>query len=79
MIIRCKRCGIRFELHDAEVAFYSDRGWPKPKNCLNCRAERRIEKASPYYGIEEAFSNYSPCKKRRQRVHYRPYIAGGFR
>lgn len=63
MIIRCKRCGIRFEFQEAEAAFYSSRGWPKPKTCLTCRAERRIEKASPYYGIEEAFSNYTPCKK----------------
>lgn len=79
MIICCKRCGIRFEFQETEAVFNSNRGRPNPKYCSNCRAERRIEKASPYYGIEEAFLNYTPCKKRRQRVHYRPYVAGGFR
>lgn len=79
MIIRCKTCGIRFELTEAQIPFYSDRGWSIPKNCVNCREERRIERSSPYYGLTEAFSNYTPRKKRRQHVYYRPYIAGGFR
>ncbi len=79
MIIRCKTCGIRFEFQEAQAKSYSNRGRSNPKNCTNCRAERRVEKASPYYGIGEAFSNYTPCKKRRQHVHYRPYIVGGFR
>ncbi len=79
MIIRCKSCGIRFELQSKEIAFYTNQGWEIPKHCPSCRAKRRIEKSSCNYGLKEAFKNYTPCKKRINHVYYRPYIVGGFR
>ncbi|MGN1051069.1 MAG: zinc-ribbon domain containing protein [Acutalibacteraceae bacterium] len=41
--------------------------------------KERQEREDPYYGIYEAMENYTPLKKRKQRVYYAPHIVGGFR
>jgi len=75
----CKTCGCEFTLTEKQIKYYVGRGWTTPKHCRSCREENREEKQSQYYGLLEAMSNYTPCKKRRQRVHYRPHLVGGFR
>lgn len=74
----CRNCGFKFILTEKDSRFYDEQGWETPKRCSCCREKARQEKASPYYGIEEAQVNYTPCKKRRQRVHYRPHLVEGF-
>ncbi len=75
----CKSCGYVFTLTKSEIQFYESKGYNIPKRCASCREKNRQEKADPYYGIYEAIANYTPLKKRRQRVHYAPYIVGGLR
>ncbi|MGN0171752.1 MAG: zinc-ribbon domain containing protein [Acutalibacteraceae bacterium] len=75
----CKSCGSPFTLTENQIAFYEGRGWPIPKHCKPCIENNRKERADRYYGLDEAMTNYTPCKKRRQRVHYKPHIVGGFR
>ncbi len=79
MVIRCKTCGELFELSPRQVSNYITKYGSIPTHCTACRKERRRERKSPYYGIEEAFYNYMPCKKRHRRVYYSPYIMGGLR
>ena len=77
--IICKNCGMPFTLTEKQVESYTKQGWSTPKNCSCCRKENRQERASQYYGLYEAIANYTPCKKRRQRVHYKPHLVGGVR
>ena len=79
--VLCKSCGCIFVLTEKQIKYYSDREWQLPKHCVMCRETKRQEreKEEIYYGLEEAFANYMPLKKRRQRVHYSPYIVGGMR
>ena len=75
----CKTCGRTFELTEKQIDFYNMRGWSTPKHCITCRDEAREDRQSPYYGWQEVMANYMPCKQRRQRVHYKPHLVGGFR
>lgn len=77
--IICKRCGCLFALTEKQIKSYDRKGYEIPKHCSCCRKKNREEREDPYYGLHEAMINYTPCKKRRQRVHYSPYIVGGFR
>lgn len=77
--ILCKSCGCIFTLTKNQIRFYEEKGWQIPKNCVFCRKINRQERSDPYYGLEEAVANYIPLKRRRQRVHYKPYIVGGMR
>lgn len=77
--ITCKSCGRTFTLNAKQIKFYDERGWSTPCHCSLCREEKRRERSSRYYGLYEAMFNYTPCKKRRQRVHYALHLVGGFR
>ncbi|MCQ4023320.1 zinc-ribbon domain containing protein [Ruminococcus sp. zg-924] len=77
--IICRSCGCKFTLTERQIEFYAENGWSTPCHCTTCRKEKRQERASQYYGLYDAIANYTPCKKRKQRVHYRPYLVGGFR
>jgi hypothetical protein len=36
----CQSCGLTFKFGPADLRYYRDRGWPWPKRCRPCRAER---------------------------------------
>ncbi len=77
--IICKSCGCEFTLTKKQIEFYVNNEWSTPCHCSDCREANRQERSSPYYGLYEVMANYTPCKKRRQRVHYKPHLVGGFR
>jgi len=39
--ITCKDCGTVFVMGNKEVNWYSDRGYPLPKRCPECRKKRK--------------------------------------
>lgn len=39
--ITCIDCGETFELNEADIRFFEDRGMTLPKRCANCRKLRR--------------------------------------
>lgn len=77
--IICKDCGCKFPFSENQQRDYIAKGFSEPKRCSICRKEMRLKRQSPYFGLEEAIANRVALHKQRTRVHYHPYIVGGFR
>lgn len=69
-IIECKDCGMEFEYTDQQQKKYQLLGYKAPVRCKACRAKRREERASPYWGIKEAFYQPLPVHKGCGRQYY---------
>lgn len=46
MVKKCIQCGNDFELTDAEIDYYKEKGLEIPKRCKKCRQANRLEKNS---------------------------------
>ncbi len=77
--IICKDCGCKFPFSENQQSAYTANGFCEPKRCPICREEMKRKRASPYYGLEEVMANWVALPRRRNRVHYKPHIVGGFR
>lgn len=66
-------------LTEKQLRFYAGNGWDTPEHCAFCLKMRRRERADHYYGIYEVMTSHVTLKKRKQRVHYKPHVVGGFR
>lgn len=42
--IECKDCHERFPLHESEIAFLAQKGWPEFVRCKPCRRAKRLLK-----------------------------------
>lgn len=42
MELTCKDCGVKYEITPNEEAFFNSKGFPLPKRCKECRAERGV-------------------------------------
>lgn len=77
--IECVQCGRAFIYSEQKQRSYAEKGYSQPKHCPECKKKNRETRDDPYFGIQEAFQNNVAVRKRRCRVHYSPYIVGGFR
>ncbi len=47
MIKTCIRCGKNFDISEAELGFYEERGLAVPDMCYSCRRQERIRRNAP--------------------------------
>lgn len=77
--ITCQDCGASFLFSDKAQAFYHHQNWEPPIRCKCCQTKKKAYRSSPLFGIHEAMFQSKPAKRGHCRVHYAPYIVGGFR
>ncbi|PIZ87104.1 hypothetical protein COX93_02185, partial [Candidatus Nomurabacteria bacterium CG_4_10_14_0_2_um_filter_30_12] len=46
-ILECEKCNKNYRLINREIGFYKKMGLPLPKQCFNCRHERRMKARNP--------------------------------
>lgn len=59
-ILTCKDCGKNYRIILSEFHFYKKTGIPIPRNCPDCRTQKRIQKRNPYNLTERICEK---CKK----------------
>lgn len=56
-ILKCEKCNKNYRFINREIVFYKKMGLPLPKQCFNCRHEKRMKARNPRYLWDTKCSN----------------------